>query len=87
MAPKRSVRGKADPYDSAGSFDRNWKEREAALRAKARASIEDEPVMSDEELQALIAKRQQEKEELQKEIDAYIAQLEKEDEPSQIQKN
>lgn len=88
VQPKRGVRAKADPYDSAGSFDRSWKERERTLRAQSRAAIEDEPVMSDEELQALIAKRQQEKEELQREIDSYIAQLEKEDEGSlELQEN
>jgi len=60
VAPKRSTRQPVDKYDSAGSFDRAWKDREARLRAQSRAAADDEPMISDEELDALIAKREAE---------------------------
>jgi hypothetical protein len=86
MTPKRGGgRAKVDPYDSATSFDRNFKEREKALRAQSRASADDEPLMSDEELDALIAKRAAEKEAARREMEAdpeyqaMLADLDKEE--------
>ncbi len=93
IAPKRMVRQPADKYDSAGSFDRAWKEREARLRAQSRAAVEDEPLMSDEELDALIAKREAEKEARRRELEsdpeyqAMMADLDKEEMMQESKKN
>jgi hypothetical protein len=85
--PVRGKRSKVDPYDSAMAFDIADKEREARRRAAARAEADDAPMMSDEELEALIAKRKAEREEIDAEIAAYIARLEASDVPEEMQES